>query len=87
MFRIAVLSALLLGCGGDDGGSSDAPPAPPAVFPETYAATYTEVRDCRLSLEHDLFHIKVLVDPPALTPYTDRTTAFPVGAVVLKEQY
>ena len=55
-------------------------------FPADYAATYTEVRDCRSSSDHDLHRIRVLADPAALGPYTTRTP-FPVDSVVLKAEY
>jgi len=55
-------------------------------FPASYAATYTEVRNCRSSSDHDLHRIRVLADPAALGPYNARTP-FPVGAVVLKAEY
>ena len=61
--------------------------APEVLFPESYAASYTEVRGCRASSDHDLNKIRVLVDPAALAPYTMRAGDFPVGAVVLKEEY
>jgi hypothetical protein len=76
-----VIVSILLGCG----GSGNATPDP--VFPMDYATTYQEVRNCRFSLEHDLIYIRVLASPDALGPYTDRTTPFPTGAVLLKEQY
>lgn len=66
-------------CGGDD--------APPAIFPEDYAATYTEVRDCRFSLDHDLTRMRVLVSPDAVAVYEQRSAPFPAGAIVVKEQY
>ncbi len=71
------------------GCANDAPPANAsnAEFPANYADSYTEVRDCRKSGDHELDFIRVLVDPNALAPYTDRATPFPDGAVVLKEQY
>ncbi|HTQ03502.1 MAG TPA: cytochrome P460 family protein [Polyangiaceae bacterium] len=56
-------------------------------FPADYADSFTEVRGCRKSGDHDLDFIRVLVDPSALGPYTDRTTPFPDGAIALKEQY
>jgi len=74
---VALAALGLLACGTDE----------PPVFPTTYASSYTEVRGCRHSLEHDLVNIRVLAAPDALTPYTDRATPFPAGAVVLKEQY
>lgn len=56
-------------------------------FPSNYASTYTEVRNCRRSADHDLHYIRVLADPDALAPYRDRTAPFPVGSIVLKEEY
>ena len=46
------------------------------------------MRDCRQSGgAHDINFIRVLADAQALAPYADRTAPFPVGAVVLKEEY
>jgi hypothetical protein len=73
------------GCGG--GGGSPADAAVPPVFPDDYAGSYQEVRNCRYSLEHDSLHIRILASPDALAPYRDRVAPFPTGAVVLKEQY
>ncbi|HLU66040.1 MAG TPA: cytochrome P460 family protein [Kofleriaceae bacterium] len=69
---------------GDDG--DDGPPAEP-LFLEDYAATFTEVRDCRGSADHDLNRIRILASPNAVAPYRDRQEPFPPGAVVLKEEY
>lgn len=57
------------------------------MFPADYAATYQQVRNCRLSIEHDMVRIRVLASPDALGPYNTRTAPFPTGAVVLKEEY
>jgi hypothetical protein len=78
VFALSCASVLALGC---DGGG-EAP-----VFPQDYASTYQEVRDCRRSPDHDLNYIRVLASPEAVTPYQGRTLPFPVGAVVLKEEY
>lgn len=75
--RWLYLSLALAACG------DDASP----VFRADYAASFTEVRNCRSSSDHDLHRIKVLVAPDALAPYQMRTSAFPVGAIVLKEEY
>jgi len=78
----SLLVGLLLtaGCpGGDD--------APEPLFPPDYATTYTEVRDCRGSGDHDLNNIRVLASPDAAGPYQDRTSPFPVGAIVMKEEH
>jgi hypothetical protein len=73
------LLVFLLGC-------SDSASPPDAIFPADYAATYQEVRSCRRSLEHAA-NIRVLVSPDAYAPYADRSAPFPVGSIVLKEQY
>ena len=62
-------------------------PVQTALFPADYADSYTLVRDCRKSGDHELDFIRVLTAPDATGPYTDRATPFPDGAVVLKEQY
>jgi hypothetical protein len=77
---LAFLVCLLAACGGDDDG-------PAQAFPDDYASSYVEVRDCRKSGDHDLNYIRVLADPAALAPYRDRNAAFPEGAVVLKEEH
>jgi hypothetical protein len=56
-------------------------------FPSDYATTYTEVRNCRRSADHDLHYVRILADPDALVPYRDRMAPFPVGSIVLKEEY
>jgi hypothetical protein len=79
--RAALLLAfVLLACGDDT-----APVEP--LFPANYADTYTEVRDCRQSGDHDLNIVRILADPAALAAYSDRMDAFPPGAIVLKEEY
>jgi hypothetical protein len=57
------------------------------LLPEDYAATFTEVRDCRRSADHDLRHIRILADDDALGPYTERLTPFPPGAFIVKEEF
>ena len=89
----AVVLALVgaFGCGDDDGGSGidGAPPdaAPEAIFPVDYATTYTMVRDCRNSTSHDFHGIVIYADPDAASPYLDRDAPFPVGSVIVKEEY
>ena len=80
---LVAFSFALGGCPGDD------PMAPVPVLPEDYADTYTEVRDCRNSGEHDLRVVRVLADPVALTAYMgmDPSEPFPPGAIVVKEEY
>jgi len=79
MIRALCLIAAVCGCsGGTDG--------PPALFPADYAASYQEVRDCRRSLEHSAT-VRILASPDAFAAYDGRSEAFPVGSIVLKEQY
>lgn len=78
LFLLGGLS-LAASCGDDDG--------PPPAFPADYLQTYEEVRECRASTEHDFANVRVLADPAALEPYQGRERPFPVGAVVLKEEY
>ena len=57
------------------------------VFPEDYASSYTEVRDCRRSPEHDLAYIRVFASPDARAVYETRAGDFPEGAVIVKEEH
>jgi hypothetical protein len=75
---LTVLAIALCACGG--GGST-------SIFPDNYASSYVQVRDCRSSGDHDLNHIRILADPLAVDAYRMRDRPFPTGAVVLKEEY
>lgn len=77
---LLALAALSVGCS-DDGDHTE------PFFPDDYVSSYVEVRNCRPSGDHNLNNIRILADPRALVPYQDRTTNFPEGAVVLKEEY
>ncbi len=78
-------TALLPACGDGTSGGGEAGPEP--LFPEDYATSYVEVRDCRQSGDHDLNLVRMLADAAALGPYQGRNEPFPEGAVVLKEEY
>lgn len=77
----AALLGLFAGCADDE------PPAAEPLFPADYAGSYSEVRNCRQSGDHNLNIIRVLASPDALAPYQDRDQPFFAGAVVLKEEY
>ena len=79
---LAVAAVLGASCSGSE---EDSGPEP--VFPASYAASFSEVRDCRSSTEHDFMRVRVLADPAATGPYQGRDADFPVGSVVLKEEY
>lgn len=80
---LLVVVVLAGGCADDD----SAKPAPAPAFPADYRSTYMPQRECRKSGDHELDFVRVLTDPAASVAYADRTTPFPDGAVVLKEQY
>jgi hypothetical protein len=89
-----LLIALLAGFGCKDAADTDAgqpqePPEDPVLFPEAFEALYTEMRDCRLSHEHELRYIRVLVSDSAHEPYAGLSsdTPYPVGAILVKPEY
>lgn len=57
------------------------------IFPADYRSTYTEVRDCRFSIEHGGTMIRVLANPIGAGPYLDLESPLPAGSVVVKEEY
>ena len=59
---------------------------PEPSFPADYTKTFVQVRNCRLSAEHDSHNIRILAAPGAVGPYRDRDAGFPIGTVVLKEE-
>ncbi|MCA9691841.1 MAG: cytochrome P460 family protein [Nannocystaceae bacterium] len=84
---LCALACTLAACG-DDGEETDTDTitADPD-FPADYQQSYTEVRDCRGSGDHNLNNVRILASPSALTPYQDRVDPFPIDAVVIKEEY
>jgi hypothetical protein len=83
LLALALGAAVLASCSSD--GSGDSGPAP--LFPADYASTFTEVRNCRSSTEHEFSRVRVLADPDAVGPYLGRDADFPLGSIVLKEEY
>jgi hypothetical protein len=79
------LAPALSGCGGDDNPMPPAPPDP--FFPADFLATYTQVRGCRLGVDHDLHFIQVYINPEAAEAYTDSIYPFAVGTVCVKPEY
>jgi len=82
---LSLLLAVSGGCGDDP--EPEPEPGPEPAFPEDYAASYIEVRDCRQSGDHDLNRIRILADPVAVDIYQNRDLPFPEGSVILKEEY
>ena len=75
------LLALASGCGDDE------PSGPAPAFPSDYAASYVEVRDCRLSGEHELSPVRVFADPGSAEAYSNRDQDLSEGAVIVKAEY
>ncbi len=81
---ISVVIASAMGCGGSNPIEPDA--ALP-IFSADYRSTFMEVRNCRLSGDHDLNDVRMLVDPNAFDAYMLRDRPFPVGSLVIKEEF
>jgi len=64
----------------------DACPIEP-IFPANYRETYTEVRNCRPSVEHGGVSVRVLASPLAAQPYLEEQNPLPLGSVVVKEEF
>jgi len=92
------LGVAVCGCDADDPDDRARDGGPPdagrdaglqPVFPTDVERTYTELRGCRESHEHELHFIRVLVSPSALEPYQALSpdTPYPVGATLVKLEY
>lgn len=73
--------------GGNANANDNVPSAPDPVFPANYRETFTEVRDCRFSIEHGGFTIRVLANDIALEAYLADAAQLPVGSIIVKEEY
>jgi hypothetical protein len=91
-----LIAAALLGC--DDPGDETADATVAPLFAADYEQSYVQIRDCRLSIEHELEYIRVFADASAATHYQACVTLesptdppcdqpFADGAVLLKAQY
>lgn len=90
MSRSVPTLCLLLSCVvGLPACSSDDEPTPPPMeeepfFPADFKDTFPLVRDCRLSIAHDLFSIRVYVNPEAADAYNNGVYPFEEGTVCVK---
>ncbi len=57
------------------------------LFPADYAASYVEVRECRVSSEHEITPVRVLAEPAAAAAYMGRSADFAEGTILIKEEY
>ncbi len=79
---LVAFGAWLAGCGKDS--TQPEPDPDPPFFPTDYEQTYTEVRDCRFSIEHDGWNITVHANDLALDDYVNGTYPLSEGAVLVK---
>jgi hypothetical protein len=60
---------------------------PQQILPADYRTTFVQVRGCRSSVEHNLEHIVVRTSPAVAPVYDRGPYPFPVGTVIVKEEY
>ena len=85
----ALLGALLTSCSDDD---TTGPPPEEPLFPADYLTSFTEVRDIRLSNNHDgsaanVNAVRVHCSPEAADEYTNEIYPLPLGSIVVKTEY
>ena len=68
-------------------GDEPEPPGPQPLFPEGFETTYSAVRDCRFSIEHDGVTIIVYASPDAAEAYTNGQYPFAPGATIVKKEH
>ena len=80
---MAVALATGAGCGDS---APAAPPPGPSLLPADYAQTFTQVRDCRSSIEH-LPYILVKTPAALVERYNNGPFPFEVGSLIVKEEF
>jgi hypothetical protein len=68
----------------------DPQPAPPpaaSLLPADYAGRFITARDCRPSIDHDLRHIVIKVEPALAGAYERGPYPLPAGTLIIKEEY
>jgi hypothetical protein len=87
MSRRSTLVAALLCCSLGFVGCEDEDDTPVSLLPLSYPSGFTEVRDCRFSVEHSAVNIRILADAPGTAVFADESYPFPTGTLVVKEEY
>ena len=87
---IAAVSAALEGC--PAATPTAVPTATPTggvepILPADYRAELVEVRDCRLSIEHEFRSVRVLANRVAADAYLRGDNPLPLGSLVVKEEF
>lgn len=81
---LVFLALAAWGCGGDD---DPGPPVEPFFDVATVKTAWPEVRDCRLSIEHDAVNITVYTDPASESAYVDGVYPFAEGTIIVKAEH
>jgi hypothetical protein len=76
------------------GCAEDSPPETTAIFPPDFTERFTELRDCRQSIEHELEYVKLFVPPDQVAllercvqPDSPCADPLPTGTLLIKPQY
>lgn len=84
---LTILAFALSTCGPEVGG-------PQSLVPSDYATTFTEVRRCRSTVEHQpnpagdvIRNIRVWINASSAAAYVANAATLPPGTVVIKEEY
>jgi hypothetical protein len=62
-------------------------PIPEQVLPNDYRTAFEMASDCRSSSDHDFRHVMVRVRPEQRALYQQASSAFPLGSLVVKEEF
>jgi hypothetical protein len=81
------------GSGDDDNGNNNGNENnngngdPEPIFPADYRTTFSEVRNCRDSIEHGGVAVRVYVNAIGAEAYLAEENPLPVGTIVVKEEF
>lgn len=62
-------------------------PTPDPIWPDDWQDTFTQVRPCRRSIDHDLVYVTIHANEIGAPSYQNRDAPFPEGSTVLKVEY
>lgn len=87
---VTALTLLAVACGPEPTPT----PTPTSLVPTDYDGRFTEVRNCRNTIEHTMTvgnasvsNIRVVTNPEAASAYRMNAATLPVGTLVIKEEF